>query len=118
MIRFLSNILANQSFVLKTSDGQSSCFQRLSNGVQQESCLSRMLFNIYISDIPKTKSRQSEYADDLALCCSHKRWHTVEEVLTTNMILITEYLSAWRLKLSLSKTTATLFHYINRKSKR
>ena len=41
----------------------------------------------------------------------------VEEVLTTNMILITEYLSAWRLKLSLPKTTATLFHLNNRKSK-
>ena len=38
-----------------------------------------MLFNIYISDIPKTESRQYGYADDLALLHSNKNWHTVEE---------------------------------------
>ena len=40
-----------------------------------------MLFNVYIGDIPKTKSRQYGYADDLALCYSHKSLHMVEEAL-------------------------------------
>ena len=92
MVCFLSNILANQGFVLKTSDGHSSRPRRLRNGVPQGLCLSPMLFNIYISEIPKTKSRQNVCADDLSLCNSHKTWHMVEEVLTTDTALITEYL--------------------------
>jgi len=49
--------------VFKTSDGQSSLPRRLRNRVPQGSFLSLMLFNIYISDIPKT----DDYADDFAL---------------------------------------------------
>ena len=118
MVRFLSNILANRSFVLKTSDGQSSRPRRLRNRIRQGSCLSPMLFNIYISDIHKTKSCQYGYADDLALCYSHKSRQMVKEALTSDMILITEYLRTWILKLSLAKTTITPFHPNNRESKR
>ena len=80
MAHFATNILANHTFVVKTSDGNCR------NGVPQGSCLSPILFNIYISDIPKTKSRQYGYSDDLALL------HMVEEELTADMALISKYL--------------------------
>ncbi len=67
MVRFICNILANRSFVLKTSSDQTSRPRRLRNGVPQGSVLSPMLFNLYISDLPQTISRKYGYADNLAL---------------------------------------------------
>lgn len=77
-----------------------------------------MLFNIYLSDIPNTTSQQCGYADDLAPFYSDKTWNTVENVLSQDTLKIYDYLLKWRLKLSMSKTTATAFHLNNRESNR
>ena len=58
LVGFISNILSNRSFVLKTSDGQSSRPRRLKNGLPQGSVMAPTLFNIYISDMPKTTAQQ------------------------------------------------------------
>jgi len=122
LVRFIVNIISNRSFILKTSDGQCSRLRRLKNGVPQGSTLAPVLFNIYISDIPDTVSTQYGYADDLALLFvdlfSHKCWSEVEEVLSLDMQRIVDYLSAWRLRLSTTKTTCTAFHRNNNESSR
>ena len=118
LVRFIADILANRSFVLKTSDGQSSRPRRLRNGVPQGSVLAPMLFNIYISDLPNTTSKQYGYADDLALLYSDKSWPKVEEALTKDMTLIADYLETWRLKLSVAKTTTTAFHLNTKEARR
>ena len=118
MVKFICNILANRRFVLKTSDGQTSRPRQLRNGVPQGSVLSPLLFNIYISDIPLTTSRQYGYADDLALLHSDRAWSNVENTLTADMSLIAKYLRTWRLKLSMAKTTATAFHLNTKEASR
>jgi len=50
-----------------------------------------MLFNFYISDIFKIKSKQYGYADDLALMYSTKDWHKIEKTLITDLKLISDY---------------------------
>ena len=60
-------MLSNRSFVVHTSDGPRSRLRRMKNGVPQDSVLSPMLFNIYISDLPETTSMKYGYADDLAI---------------------------------------------------
>ena len=118
LVRFLCTILSNRSFILKTSDGQASRPRRLRNGVPQGSVLAPMLFNLYISDLPHTTSRQYGYADDLALLHSDRNWTTVEETLTSDMALIAGYLKIWRLKLSVAKTTSTAFHLNTKEARR
>ena len=110
LVRFIATIISNRSFILKTSDGQASRPRRLKNGVPQGSVLAPTLFNIYISDLPKTKSHQYGYADDLALLNSDVAWSRVEEALSQDITTIADYLKLWRLKLSMAKTTATAFH--------
>ena len=118
MVSFVMELLTNQSFTLRTSDGQVSRLRRIHNGVPQGSTLAPTLFNICISDIPKTTSKQYGYADDLALLAAHKTWEKVEETLNQDMQSLSEYLSRWRLKLSTAKTTTTAFHLNNRDTHR
>ena len=92
LVRFLATILANRSFITKTSDGQTSRLRRLRNEVPQGSVLSPMLFNVYISDLPHTASRQYGYADDLALLYTDRNWSKVENVLTADMEVLADYL--------------------------
>ena len=77
-----------------------------------------MLFNIYISDLPCTASRQYGYADDLALLYTDKNWTKVEEILSADMKLLADYLKMWRLKLSVAKTTASAFHLNTKEANR
>ena len=113
MVSFVMELLTNRSFTLRTSDDQVSRQRRIHNGVPQGSTLAPTLFNICISDIPKTTSKQYGYADDLALLAAHKTWEKVEETLNQDMQSL-----SWRLKLSTAKTTTTTFHLNNRDTHR
>ena len=92
--------------------------RRLKNGVRQGSVLAPMLFNLYISDLPNKTSKQYGFADDLALLYSHSSWSTVEQMLSSDMALIAEYLKTWRLKLNTAKTTSTAFHLNTKEARR
>ena len=118
LVGFIMELLSNRSFRLHTSNGQSSRVRRLRNGVPQGSVLAPMLFNIYIYDLPLTTSRKYGYADDLAILLSRASWEAVEEGLTEDMNILSSYLKDWRLKLSVDKTVATMFHLYNREATR
>jgi len=90
----------------------------LKNNVPYGSVLSPLLFNIYISDLPTTISRKYAYADDLAIMRADGDWQAVEGVLSKDMITASEYLQAWELKLSTTKTVSTGFHLNNQEVKR
>ena len=114
MVSFVMELLTNRNFTLRTSDGQVSRLRRIHNGVPKGSTLAQTVFNIYISDIPKTTSKQYGYADDLALLAAHQTWEKVEETMNRDKQSLSEYLSHWRLKLSTTKTTTTAFHLNNK----
>ena len=118
LVSFIMDMLSNRSFRLHTSNGQSSRVRRLRNGVPQGSVLAPMLFNIYIYDLPLTTSRKYGYADDLAILLSRPSWEAVEEGLSEDMNILSSYLKDWRLKLSVEKTVATMFHLYNREATR
>ena len=118
MVSFVMELLTHRSFTLRSGDGQVSRLRRIHNGVPQGSTLAPTLFNIYISDIPKTTSKQCGYADDLALLVAHHTWEKVEETLNHDMQSLSEYLSRWRLELNTAKTRTTACHLHNRDTHR
>ena len=89
LVRFISTIISNRSFTLKTSDGQVTRLRRLKNGVPQGSVLAPTLFNIYLSDLPSTSSSKYACADDLAFLYFDRNWTTVENTHTTDGSLST-----------------------------
>ena len=91
---------------------------RMKNGVPQGSVLSPMPFNIYISDLPETKSRKYGYADDLAILLRRPSWKEMEEGLNKDMTILVDYLRKWRLQLSVGKTVSAAYHLNNREAKR
>jgi len=53
-----------------------------------------LIFNIYISDLPKTVTRNYAYADDLAIMHAGGDWQAVEWVLSKDMATAGEYLQS------------------------
>jgi len=118
MVRIIKEIGGNRSSTLTTGNGKRSGLRRLKNGVPQGSVLAPLLFNIYISDLPTTVSRDYAYTDDLAIMHADGDWLAVEGVLTKRIAIVGEYLHTWKLKLSTTKTVSAAFHLNNKEAKR
>ena len=74
--------------------------------------------NIYISDLPETKSRKYGYADDLAILLRRPSWKEMEEGLNKDMTILVDYLRKWRIQLSIGKTVLAAYQLNNREAKR
>jgi len=59
-------LIGIRSSTLTTGNVKRSSLRRLKNDVPQ-GFLARLVFNIYISDLPTTVSRKYAYANDLAI---------------------------------------------------
>ncbi|KAL7879144.1 hypothetical protein AOLI_G00101180 [Acnodon oligacanthus] len=118
MVRFIMEMLVNCSFIVHTSDGQTSKLRRLKNGVPQGSVLSPMLFNIYIHDLPDTTATKYGYAEDLAIMLRRPTWKALEDGLNSDMGILADYFQKWHLQLSVGKTVTAAYHLNNRKARR
>ena len=75
-------------------------------------------FSTFIRTIcPPTISRKLAYADDLALLHCTGNWKDLEGTVIQDMTTLLEYIQAWRLKLSHTKTVTAAFHLNNREAK-
>jgi hypothetical protein len=52
---------------------QSSGWRYLNNGLPQGSVLAKILFNLYISDLPSTAAKVFQYAEDIAVTYPAKK---------------------------------------------
>ena len=82
------------------------------------SVLASLLYNVYTYDLPSLVSKKYAYADDLAILHTSNEWKSLERVLSQDMTTLSNYLQAWRLKLSQSKTVTAAFHLNNQEAKR
>jgi hypothetical protein len=106
---FLNNMLSNRYFQVFLGD-KSSRWRRLNNGLPQGSVLAPILFNLYMSDIPITVSKQFQYADDIAVTFQAISFAECETTLEADLDKLDEFFPRWRLQPNPSKTESCVFH--------
>ena len=110
IIKFLSNYLkGRQSYTILQN---TKCtILKVKTGVPQGGALLPVLFNIYMSDIPKPpKDVQLEiYADDMNTLSSHNKYEIVEQSIQPYLNEIFEWTKENDLQLNATKSTSTLF---------
>ncbi|XP_055714426.1 uncharacterized protein LOC129808680 [Phlebotomus papatasi] len=111
----LNNMLSNRYFQVFLGN-KSSSWRRLNEGLPQGSVLAPSLFNLYISDTPRTQAKQFQYADDLALAVQSESLTEIEEILESDLSILSTYFRRWRLQPNPAKTEACAFHLNNREA--
>ena len=110
--QLISNMLSDRPFQVIMGDSHSK--QRiLNNGLPQGSVLAPLLFNLYIADIPDTKSRKFGYADDWSIATQHKDIDKTEEILTADLDKLGQFFRKWGLQVNPNKTESSCFHLSN-----
>lgn len=76
----------------------------MNDGFPQRSVLAPTLFNLHISDLPKTKSTKFQFAGDIAIACQSKDLTQGEETLSKDLEKLNEYFQRLLLKPNPNKT--------------
>jgi len=117
MVRFIVNIIANGSLKRKTSDGECSRMRRLRNSLPQGSYRWCLCCLTSISAISLNQVIPVRICRRLGPTLLQQVLGRAGENLSTDICVIADFLSAWKLKVSATKTTSTAFHPHNREAK-
>ena len=114
-LELLKSYLNNRKQTVAISSVKSS-FKEILCGVPQGSILGPLLFLIYINDLPNVLrfSFPVMYADDTNIFYSGKNLTEIENYLNNDLHTLSNWLSANKLSLNLSKTHTMLFTLNNR----
>ena len=98
------------------NDTSSWCTHK--NGLPQGSVLAPTLFNLYTNDLPILLVRTFIYADDICCATKAETFAELECTLTADLARLSQYCQQWRLKPSVLKTVASVFHLCNTSANR
>lgn len=97
---------------------RSSTTRMLNSGVAQGGVLSPILFILYLSDLPQTKSRKFLFADDLGLAIQYgydlESEKAAVKALNSDLKKLASFYELWKLRANPSKTEVTTFHLSNK----
>lgn len=108
-VKLIQAFITRRKFVVRINQELSS-FREIEAGVPQGSPLSPILYNLYTSDIPKSRgTRLALYADDTGILATGKNPTRVRAALQLHLNAINTWLQKWKIKINPNKTQATIF---------
>lgn len=87
----------------------------MNDKLPQESVLTPMLFNLYMSDLPKTEGTIFQFADDIAIPYQSMELTDCEKMTTKDLTTLNTYFQKLGLKLNPNKTEVYAFYLNNNK---
>lgn len=117
LIKLVKSFVTDRKFLVAIN-GTFSSLKCIPAGVPQGSCLSPILYSLFVSDYKKLKScKMAYYADDTGLMAVAKHTQTIINRLQQGLQSCDRYLKKWKLQLNAAKTQAIIFPF-NRSPKR
>lgn len=110
LIQLISSYLKDRKIQVKLH-GTLSTENQITAGVPQGSILGPLLFNLFVSDIPKPghPAILAQYADDTAILYRTRSVNKIITRLQKSIEEIEEWCRNWRIEINADKSTAILF---------
>lgn len=105
----IKNYLTDRFYQVKEENSTSKFFD-IKAGVPQGSVLGPLLYTVYTADLPVVNNiTTATFADDTAILASDKNPHAASEQLQKGLDKISDWLRAWRIKTSATKSVQVTF---------
>lgn len=109
LTKIISSFLIGRTFAVKVGNNLSTV-KLIEAGVPQGSCLSPLLYTLFINDFPTNPQvKLSLYADDTMFYTSNNNANYAIMRLQKQADTTVQWLEKWRLKLNVQKSVAVLF---------
>ncbi len=109
LVKLLNSYLNDRTFQVRINSSLSSKFN-VYFGIMQGSVLGPVLFNLFINDFPIHHSTHvAIYADDTAIFSQNRNINYAIKTLNNHMLLVSEWLNKWRIKVNTDKCIAAIF---------
>lgn len=109
IIKLIKSFLTGRTFYIRVANHISTP-RHIEAGVPQGSCLSPILYVLYINDLPLTvHSKTAIFADDTMFHSGNRNTNYAILQLQKQLDLAETWMKRWRLKLNIGKTEAILF---------
>jgi hypothetical protein len=112
LIKFIMAFLHERKFIINVEEALSAPVV-IKAGVPQGACISPLLFNIFINDIPQRNvpnvSQSLLFADDLATMFFFKKKGNVEDQINKYLKEIERWLTKWKMKMAPNKCRYMVF---------
>lgn len=118
LIRLINAFIRNRHFSVYVNNNISNKI-KIPAGLAQGTCISPILYALFVADIPTDPSTKiALYADDTAIYSSSKQTNTIVNRLNSSLASLQNYFNKWRIKLNSSKTQAIIFPFDNKRRRK
>lgn len=114
-IRMIDAFIRKRKFSVHVNNAKSADIS-MPAGLPQGTCISPILYSLFISDLPSPKSTElALYADDTAAYTSSKQSNVIIKRLAQALEDLEKYFIKWKIKINANKTQAILFPFDNKR---
>lgn len=117
LVRLINAFIRNRQYAVHVNNNISLKMD-IPAGLAQGTCISPILYALYVADIPVSKKTNlALFADDTAIYTAAKKSNTIVNRLNSSMDDLRDYFTKWRIKINSSKTQAIIFPFNNSKKR-